>query len=85
MGGTPQYFECSQLVSSNHTMMILIKNTSKAGAQDLVSHCMFYLYIFKHIYLLGKDIFKPQLKLQFDFNHEAKGSLKKSSPAKVYA
>jgi hypothetical protein len=60
MGGTPQCFEGSQSLSSNHTMKILIKNKTKAGAQGLISHC--------------KDIFKPQLKLQFDFNHEAKGS-----------
>jgi hypothetical protein len=41
-------------------MTIPIKNNSKAGAQDLISH-------------LGKDIFKPQVKLKFDFRYEAKG------------
>ena len=45
MGGTSQCFEGSQSPSSNHTMTILIKNNAKLGAQDLISHCMFYLYI----------------------------------------
>ena len=73
MEGTPEYFECSQSLFSNHNMTILIKNNSKAGVKDLISHCIFYLYIFKHIYLVGKDFFKPQLKLQFNFHHEVKG------------
>ena len=62
--GTSQFFECSQSLSSNHTMTIPIKNNSKAGAQDLISHS-------------GKDIFKPQVKLQFDFRYEAKGGQNK--------
>ena len=50
MEGTPEYFECSQSLFSNHNMTILIKNNLKAGAKYLISHCIFYLYIFKHIY-----------------------------------